>query len=82
MAEEINPRTGKPYSTNPRAVAARKKRAARKSAEAQARNEAARGGEQTSPEELFGEGYTGEPTYTGDTYELSLIHISEPTRPY
>tara|TARA_Y100001963_G_scaffold155292_1_gene246038 strand:- start:41 stop:1696 length:1656 start_codon:yes stop_codon:yes gene_type:complete len=72
MAEEINPRTGKPYSTNPRAVAARKKRAARKSAEAQARAEAKRGkaeNPQTGDFETKTPGYTGEPTYTDDNYE-------------
>ena len=69
MAEEINPRTGKPYSKNPRAVSARRKRATKKSAEAQARAEEERG-KQEIPQGEFERipGYTGAPTYTDDTY--------------
>ena len=67
MADEINPRTGKPYSTNPRAVSARKKRALLKSAESQAREEAQRGAQTRDITKT--PGYKGEPTYTDDNYE-------------
>ena len=69
MEEEINPRTGKPYSTNPRAVNARRQRTAKKSAESQAKAEEERG-KQEIPQGEFENtpGYAGEPTYTDDAY--------------
>ena len=62
--------------TKKRAEYARNKRNRKQSAKGQAREEAKRGGEQLSPEELFGPNYKGKPTYTDDKYQYrNLLRI-------